>query len=210
MLPWHSTVTNSDYPAACWSQWGQENNPLNEPHNPSYLGSRWLTLFYWKLAEMQCPTKIFPKMLEKYTSVSQASQFGAFRSAAGRFLQFSKASLHGKGWGRKKAAIRVQCNAWERLQTQSGPTGALKSNIFFWVLQLHILNIIFLNPRQDQILNRMTFLLHFCSTASYQINFIPEKFNLIIVASGHMSSITLISLSTTLSARSCPSIPMKQ
>lgn len=57
-------------------------------------------------------------------------------------------------------------------------------------------NTVFLNPNQYLILNRWSFLLHICVTESYQINFLPEKLNLMTVTTGHISSITLISFST--------------
>lgn len=55
-------------------------------------------------------------------------------------------------------------------------------------------NITPLNP--SLILNRSRFLLGFCFIESYQINLLPQKLNLMIMTTGHISSVTLISFST--------------
>lgn len=53
-----------------------------------------------------------------------------------------------------------------------------------------------LNLSQHLIRKRSSLLLDFCFTESYQIHFLPEKLNLMIGTTGHISSITLISFST--------------
>lgn len=151
---------------------------------------------------MQCPMKFFPKNAGKVHQHLLSLPAWCIQWSSREISSVQQRQSAWKEKARVKAAIQVQYNAWEITINSVRTNWSL-----LLLLEIAYSNTVFLNPRQDRILNKMSFPLHFCSIESYQINFIPEKLNLIIVAIGHTSSITLISLSTTLSASSRPSTP---
>lgn len=157
---------------------------------------------------MQCPVNFFQKSAGEVYQHLPSLPAWCIQWCSREISSVQQRQSAWKGWGWEKLPFRYSMMLGKDFKLSQDQLEPSKVTFLLSTATAYS-NTIFLNPRHDWILNRTRFLLQFCSIESYQINFISEKFNLIIGASGHTSSITLISLSTSVSARSCPSIPMK-